>query len=75
MRSGVVYLEDRTVSLPHSSNSCPDDQSVEVKIIKELPPAQYPLPGNIIHNNVDPDYVPYFFAPGLPTNTDCYSVE
>ncbi len=75
MRSGVVYLEDRTVSLPHSSNLCPDDQYVEVKKIKDLPPVKYPLTGNKIFNNVDPYNELFNCVPGLPTNTDCYSVE
>ena len=75
MRSEVAFLEDRTASLPHSTPYCPNDNSLDVEPIKELPPIQYPVQGNlgsvdIIYDIISPSN--YIF-PSIITN--CHSYE
>lgn len=74
MRSGVVFLEDRTVSLPHSTPSCPGNNIIPVSLIRKLPPKQYPSTGTLGLVNINHNLAIIALV-SPPVTTNCNSYE
>ncbi len=75
-RNTEIYLQDRTVNLPHSTLSCPDEQSIDVMSINALQIIQSPCNIDSGNNQLINSPIQYsIFALPLNLNIQCHSYE
>ena len=78
-RNTEIYLQDRTVNLPHSTLSCPDEQSIDVMSINALQIIQSPCNIDCGTNGLFLFQSPYIQfgipLPQLILNIQCHSYE
>ena len=72
--SGVVYLQDRTATLP-TTPICPSDMQISVEMMKELPPVNYPLQGSPKTITVNAGIYSAAIIPTFSLTNHCYSFE